>query len=135
MFFNNQFFINMPKSYICKQIENEISLGTSAENVVDFLKSHKDWTNGEYYGDLYDYQIYNDGIDINDFNTGSYYSLSSINYKSEQSEKIGSFLIFCDLGSAPIFEPFWGNEVNAYFVFDEEQKLIDIIVHKRPIGF
>ena len=137
LFSNNQFFINMPCSYICKQLEKQIPIGTSAEEVVEVLRSHKKWTNGQLYGNLCDYQIYNGGVSThkNKFINDSHYSLMDISYQSEEPGKIGSFTVFCDLGSTPAFEPFWGKTVNVYFVFDEEQQLIDILVYKSTIGF
>ena len=73
IFFNdavlkNRLFILMPCSYIGKQLEKEIPLGTRADDVVSFLKEHKEWNNGGSNGtDLHDYELYNNGVYINNY--------------------------------------------------------------------
>ena len=136
MFFRNQVFIGMPCSFICKQIEKEVPIGTTIEETMGFVRSHEDWTNGNAYGDPYEYEIQNSGIAVypNKFEGASFYSFCNVDYETNETETIGSYCIRVELGTTP-FQPFWGRVTTAYFVFDEEQHLTDILVQKSGIGF
>ena len=137
--FRNQTLINMPCSYICKKLEKEIPMGTSVEETVKILRSHEEWTDGNLYGDVHKYELMDGGFPIHSdqFEYESYASFNDVDYKSGSETnglEYGSYEIRVYLGSTPFFEPFWGRSVNAHFIFDEEQKLIDIIVRKAWIG-
>ncbi len=136
MTFKNQVFISMPCSYICKNLEKEVPIGTDAENVIAFVKSHDEWTNGQEYQDFYNYEIENIRGKTFCF-TGAYsHSYNNINYENKNfdEETDAAYILHVRLGSTP-FDPFWGKMVNACFFFDEDQKLVDILIGKTFIGF
>lgn len=132
--FKDQIFIAMPCSYICKNLEKEVPIGTDAENVIAFVKSHDEWTNGCH--DFYNYEIENIRGKTFCF-TGAYsHSYNNINYENKNfdEETDAAYILHVRLGSTP-FDPFWGKTVNACFFFDEDQKLVDILIGKTFIGF
>ena len=128
MLFSNQLFRSMPTAYICKQLEKNIPIGTNSESVINIIKSNKEWTQEGELRDCSDI--------VFDFPfTFSIYSFNDIDYSQSKSGcEIGaSFELSVELGRTP-GAPFWGSSTHAIFFFDDEEKLIDILVYKEHIG-
>ena len=139
----NQILIATPRSYICNYFEKNVPMGSNPDTAIQFLLSNKEWTTGGPYSigtfevlHKYDYKLFQcNHIDPSYYFT-NYHSFSGINYdsKSVWETSGGMYWIKVDVG-ATLFEPMWGDHVKAYFIFNEQQKLIDILVIKQFIGY
>ncbi len=136
--FRDQLFMRMPAFYIGNQLEKDVPIGTSAEDVIEYVKSHEEWTNREYepvnYLELDEFGLmYNGSSAMYPRNSYSLYSFSGIDYKGNPDESFGSYTLYVDFGEmSPI--PIAATWVNVFFVFNEDQKLIDIVVSKEHVG-
>ena len=140
--FSNAILIRMPSSYICKQLEKDVPIGTSAEEVIKYVESNDKWTNYQLYGDrrifeLKDYGLqYSWGEQRDPESSYSFCSFSKIDYENNPTTEYGSYNLYVELGDIPWKDTnyLFGRGVRAYFVFDEEQNLIDIVVCKEFFG-
>ena len=133
--FREQLFMRMPAFYIGNQLEKDVPIGTSAEDVMEYVKSHEEWIKDEYQTvSYYDLPMtYNSGMACYPEGSYSCYSFSDIDYKGNPDEGFGSYTLYVDCGEmSPI--PIAATWVNVFFVFDEDQKLIDIVVSKENVG-
>lgn len=134
MFLENQFFISMPASYICKKTGKEVPIGTEGENVIEFLKSHKKWEIIKHCDECEEFRC-SEGMKFYFSDVSSFYNLSNIQYDEPNSMDMpGAYYIVVKLGSTP-FNAFWGKTVFLNFIFDENFVLIDIFAYKKTIGF
>ncbi len=142
---SNAILIRMPSSYICKQLEKDVPIGTSADDVIGYVEANGVWTNAGYAGDpddpnefiLYDGGVsYKTGVQRDPENSYSFYSFSNIDYENTPTTEYGSYNLYVELGDIPWKDTnyLFGRGVRAYFVFDEEQNLIDIVVCKEFFG-
>ena len=144
--FSNAILIRMPSSYICKQLEKNVPIGTKAEEVIEFVESNHKWTNFGYAKDPEDpneFVLYDGGVS---YKTGeqrdpessySFCSFSKIDYENNPTTEYGSYNLYVELGDIPWKDApsiLFGRVVKAYFVFDEERNLIDIVVCKEFFG-
>jgi len=140
--FSNAILIRMPSSYICKQLEKDVPIGTSAEEVIKYVESNDKWTNYQPYVDrrifeLEDYGLqYSWGEQRDPENSYSFCSFSNIDYENNPATEYGNYNLYVELGDIPWKDTnyLFGRGVRAYFVFDEEQNLIDIVVCKEFFG-
>ena len=140
--FSNAILIRMPSSYICKQLEKDVPIGTSAEEVIKYVESNDKWTNYQLYVDrrifeLEDYGLqYSWGDHRDPENSYSFCSFSNIDYENNPTTEYGNYNLYVELGDIPWKDTnyLFGRGVRAYFVFDEEQNLIDIVVCKEFFG-
>ena len=140
--FSNAILIRMPSSYICKQLEKDVPIGTSAEEVIKYVESNDKWTNYQLYVDrrifeLEDYGLqYSWGEQRDPENSYSFCSFSNIDYENNPDTEYGNYNLYVELGDIPWKDTnyLFGRGVRAYFVFDEEQNLIDIVVCKEFFG-
>ena len=137
MMFRDKIYLLMPPSFICKQIEKEIPIGSDADEVIEYLKSKDEWLPEENASDSNDkdYRIYQTGTGhyIASY-YGHFYSFSKLDYKSHDQ---GCYITSAYLGIFPNKDTtLWSAyDVEACFVFDENLKLIDIYVFRRYAGF
>ena len=139
---SNAILIRMPSSYICKQLEKDVPIGTSAEEVIKYVESNDKWTNSQPYVDrrlfeLEDYGLqYFWGEQRDPAYSYSFCSFSNIDYENNPATKYGNYNLYVELGDIPWKDTnyLFGRGVRAYFVFDEEQNLIDIVVCKECFG-
>ena len=60
--FSNAILIRMPSSYICKQLEKDVPIGTSAEEVIKYVESNDKWTNYQLYVDRRIFELEDYGL-------------------------------------------------------------------------
>lgn len=140
IFFPNQLLTTMPCWVICKRLGMEIPMGSTAEEAVAVLQNNREWAERNRLEDAYNYHMSDGGLAIfpYQFEYESYYSFNHIDYQAgseNESLAYGSYTIRAKLGCTILNKPFYGRMVDAFFVFDENQRLIDIVVTKYFIGF
>lgn len=134
VFFKNQFFISMPTSYICKQTEKKAPIGMAGENVIEFVKSHKEWDIIKHCDECEEFRR-SEEMKFYFSNVSSFYSLSNIQYDETYSMDMpGTYYVVVKLGATP-FNTFLGKTVFLNFIFDENFVLMDIFAYKTTIGF
>ena len=133
--FRDKIYLLMPTSYICKQIEKEIPIGSDAETVIEYLESKHMWSSN--YDDDFiekDYKITQGSPGKYLVNFAAFHSFNNINYKNEN---LGCYFTSACLG----YIPFRGTSIpigswcQVVFIFDSNLKIIDIIVYRHFIGF
>ena len=130
----NNFFSSLPTSYICNQISKDIPIGTSSDDVLEFIKHHEKWEIIKHCEDC-DAIRSCEGVICGASSAKSFYSFNEI--VTDENGIIhmpGDYYIAVKLGTT-FGEPFWGSVTYADFIFDENLNLINIIVYKSLIGF
>lgn len=133
--FRDQLFLRMPAFFIGNHLEKKVPIGSSVEDVIEFVKSHEEWFKDEsQVVRCYEHPMtYDSGEACYPDGSYSCYSFSDIDYKGNPDKKFGSYTIHVDCGTMSNI-PIFATWVNVFFVFDEEQKLIDIVVSKEFAG-
>lgn len=128
-----QFFLAMPTSYICEQIEKEIPIGSDADDVIAYLKSKDEWLPHERSVDK-NYRISQTATGHYVSGFPDFYSFSKLDYESHDQ---GCYITSAYIGTFPKKgTTLWSAyEVKVVFVYDENLKLIDIYVYRRYAGF
>ena len=126
----NAILIRMPTSYICKQMEKNVPIGTDWKRVREYVGNNEAW---EELWEANCGLCYHTGSQDDLDGSYSLHSFSGVDYESDPNQRHGNFILLVCLGDLPWKDPYWylfARSANAYFVFDENQELIDIVVYK-----
>lgn len=124
----NQILIAMPRAIICTYLESNTPIGSDVESVKEFLESNSEWHELNYPSNEYNAYFRNLG-------SQKRYSFCNYDHTLESTRKTvsASYVIDVDIGTS-LGSPFWGDYVHGYFIFDNQNKLVDIVVEKDFIG-
>lgn len=130
--YKDEMLLFMPTSYICKQIETEVPIGTDADTVIEFLKNKDGWWTDKSSADN-NFKLYEGATGRYAVDYQSFYSFNNLNYDQDQ----GYYFTDAYIGSVPNQNTsLWiGNHVYVIFIFDENMRLMDIAVFRVLIGF
>ena len=123
--------LRMPTWYVCKQIEKEIPIGTDADTVIEIMKS-KGWSNDKHSYVPY-YPLMKGSISSSLTDRAYFYSYNRLDYKNREH---GYYYTGAYIGTVPeqgTSDPM-GYSISSIFVFDENKKLMDIIVFRNYVG-
>ena len=128
-----QFFLAMPTSYICEQIEKEIPIGSDADDVIAYLKSKDEWLPHRRSVEK-NYRISKTATGHHASRYPDFYSFSKLDYESHDQ---GCYITGAYIGSFPNKDSsLWSAyDVEVVFVYDENLKLIDIYILRAYFGF
>ena len=119
----------MPTWYVCNQIEKEIPIGTDADTVIEIMKSKGRLS--DKYSSAPKYILVEEPLGRPITNSECFYSYNRLDYKNQEHGYYHTGAYIGDVQRT--FSPM-GYSVYAKFVFDENKKLMDIIVLRDYVG-
>lgn len=126
---DNALFCSFSVANICKQISNEIPVGTSADDTLACVKDHSEWSIVKHCDECEEIAS-SEGEVSGAWGAQSCYSMTGIPSVQGVFNIPGAYYLKVKLGTE-----FLGRETYAEFIFDEDMKLTDIVVYKSATVF